>query len=343
MKDVPSKLTIISDAWFPQINGVVRTLDRTAGELTKLGLDVDVIGPERFRTIPCPTYPEIRLALDALWKLPKMLDARGDTSFHIATEGPLGMAARRYCLKRGKSFITSFHTRFPEYVHARCGFPVDWTYAWLRRFHGKAATTMVTTESMRRDLDRKGFKNLSIWSRGVDTTLFTPGEKAFLDLPRPIFMNVGRVAVEKNLRAFLDLSLPGSKVIVGDGPQLEELKADYPEVVFTGAKVGEELAQHFSAADVFVFPSKTDTFGLVLLEALACGVPVAALPVTGPIDVIGDSPAGVLDNDLRTACLGALKANPAKCREHALKFSWEACAQQHLENLAAALMTPKAA
>lgn len=337
MADPVARLTIVSDAWFPQINGVVRTLDRTARELRKLGLDVDVVGPDRFRTIPCPTYPEIRLAIDAPWSLPAILDARADTAVHIATEGPLGMAARRYCRKRGKPFTTSFHTRFPEYVHARCGLPVQWTYNWLRRFHGAASAVMVTTESMRRDLRGKGFANLTLWSRGVDTDLFKPGDAAPLNLPRPVFMNVGRVAVEKNLRAFLDLSLPGSKVIVGDGPQLEALRAEYPEVTFTGAKVGEELARHFAAADVFVFPSRTDTFGLVLLEALACGVPVAALPVTGPVDVIGQSPAGVLDEDLRRAAMAALKLNPTKCREHALRFSWEACARQFLDNLSPVL------
>jgi len=326
-------VTIVSDAWLPQINGVVRTLERTARDLTALGHPTDVIGPDRFRTIPCPSYPEIRLAVDARFKLPGLLDARADSAIHIATEGPLGQAARGYCLRRGRPFTTAFHTRFPEYIHARIRLPLRWSYAFMRRFHGPALATMVTTDSMRRDLSAWGFEHLKLWSRGVDVELFRPQAKDALDLPRPIFMNVGRVAVEKNIKQFLDLELPGSKVVVGDGPQLAELRAAYPDVHFLGAKTGEDLARHYAAADVFVFPSRTDTFGLVLLEALACGVPVAALPVNGPVDVIGPAPVGVLDEDLGAAARRALEIDPAACRAHALTFSWEACARQFLDNL----------
>ncbi len=327
-------ITIVSDAWYPQINGVVRTLERMRDELGKLGHPTRVIGPDRFRTIPCPTYPEIRLAIDAGWRLAAMLEETPDAAIHIATEGPLGQAARRYCLKRGKPFTTAFHTRFPEYVRARIRLPLSWSYAWVRRFHAPAVCTMVTTQSMQRDLTAWGFENLKLWSRGVDTALFRPRAKDALDLPRPIFMNVGRVAVEKNIGQFLDLELPGSKVVVGDGPQLAALRDAYPEVHFLGAKEGEELARHYAAADVFVFPSRTDTFGLVLLEALACGVPVAALPVNGPLDVIGAAPVGVLDEDLRKAALAALERDPEACRAHALEFSWEASARQFRDNIA---------
>lgn len=326
------RLAIVSDAWFPQINGVVRTLDRTRQELGKLGLDVTVIGPSEFTTIPCPTYPEIRLAISAPWALPKKLDALMPTAIHIATEGPLGGVARRYCKKRGLPFTTSFHTRFPEYIHARCGLPTKFTYAWLRRFHGDAAATMVTTPTMEADLKEKGFQNLKVWSRGVDLDLFHPRDKSFLDLPRPIFMNVGRVAVEKNIGAFLDLALPGTKVVVGGGPQLEQLRSQYPDVHFTGPKTGEELAKHYAAADVFVFPSRTDTFGLVLIEALASGVPVAAYPVPGPIDVITNPECGVLDEDLQQAAHKALKLDPNACRAHAETFSWETCTRQFLSH-----------
>ncbi len=338
LSDIPGgRLIIVSDAWFPQINGVVRTLDRTRAELTNLGVDVHVIGPDRFFTIPCPTYPEIRLAVTAKWRLPRMMDELMPAAVHIATEGPLGSAARSYCKKRKHPFSTSFHTRFPEYIHARCRLPTGITYAWMRRFHGDAEVTMVTTPTMRDDLAGRGFRHLEIWSRGVDLDLFRPRPKDILDFPRPIFMNVGRVAVEKNIGAFLDLPLPGTKVVVGGGPQLDELKAAYPDVKFLGPKTGEDLAAHYAAADVFVFPSKTDTFGLVLLEALASGVPVAALPVPGPVDVIGDAPCGVLNHDLKEAALKALEIDPKLCRQHAESFSWQACTDQFVRNLSPVL------
>ena len=328
------KLLIVTDAWHPQVNGVVRTLTTTRAELERLGHKVEVIAPDRFRTIPMPTYPEIRLALAPGRRLRQMIDDAKPDAIHIATEGPLGFAARHYCLKRGLPFTTAYHTRFPEYVRDRAPVPLRLSYAFVRRFHSPAHSVMVATASIEADLVSRGFTNIRRWSRGVDTELFRPREKSLFDhLPRPIFLSVGRVAVEKNIEAFLSLNLPGSKVVVGDGPQLSDLRAKYPNVTFVGAKHGEELARHYAAADVFVFPSRTDTFGLVLLEALASGLPVAAFPVPGPLDVIADSPAGVLDTDLRTACLKAVGISPVICRDHALTFSWQACARQFLANL----------
>lgn len=328
------KLLIVTDAWHPQVNGVVRTLTTTRAELERLGHKVEVIAPDRFRTIPMPTYPEIRLALAPGRRVRRMIEEAQPDAIHIATEGPLGFAARRYCLKHKLPFTTAYHTRFPEYVRDRAPVPLSLSYAFIRRFHAPAHSVMVATASIEADLERRGFTNIRRWSRGVDTDLFRPGPKdLFAHLPRPIFISVGRVAVEKNIEAFLSLDLPGSKVVVGDGPQLAELKAKHPGVTFVGAKHGEDLARHYAAADVFVFPSRTDTFGLVLLEALASGLPVAAFPVPGPLDVIGDSPAGVLSEDLRGACLQAVGIDPTVCRDHALGFSWQSCAQQFLANL----------
>ena len=323
-------IAVVSDAWYPQINGVVRTLDRVRQELTGLGHDITMVSPDLFRSFPCPTYPEIRLAMASPARLAPMLDDKGIEAVHIATEGPLGWAARRLCLRRGWPFTTSFHTRFPEYVQARSGIPPSWLYALLRKFHAPASGVLVATESLCQELEGRGFGNVRRWSRGVDTDLFQPYEDKLYDAPRPIFINVGRVAVEKNIEAFLRLDLPGSKVVVGDGPQLARLRKDYPEVIFTGAKTGEDLARHYAAADVFVFPSRTDTFGLVLLEALAAGLPVAAFPVPGPLDVINGSPVGVLDEDLCGAAVRALEIPRGACRDYALGFSWQRCAQQFL-------------
>ncbi len=252
---------------------------------------------------------------------------------HIATEGPLGVAARKYCMRRDIPFTTAFHTKFPEYLNARMKVPVNWTYRVMRRFHAPAKSVMVATQTVENELATHGFLNIKRWSRGVDTKLFRPRDKAFLDLPRPISLYVGRVAVEKNIEAFLALDNPGTKVVVGDGPQLKELSRRYPDVVFAGVKEGDDLAKYYAAADVFVFPSLTDTFGLVLLEALACGVPVAAYPVAGPLDVIGDAPVGCLDADLGTAVRKALTASPAACLAHAESYSWEASVQQFLANI----------
>ena len=332
-----SKLLVVTDAWHPQINGVVRSLERVALELTREGHEVEFLTPQEYRTLPCPTYPEIRLSLTTRSRMQKRIEKSGADYVHIATEGPLGLAARKAVLAMGDVFTTSYHTRFPEYLSARFPVPKRWSYAWLRRFHNSSAGCMVTTATLEKELAEHGFRNLMRWSRGVDASEFRPDvEPALTDLPRPIFMNVGRVAVEKNLEAFLSLDLPGTKVIVGDGPVRASLQARYPDVVFTGAKVGEDLVRHYVSADVFVFPSLTDTFGNVLLEALACGVPVAGFPVVGPIDIIGDSGAGVLDWDLQRAALGAIDVSREFCRDYALGYSWEASANQFLSNIVVA-------
>lgn len=328
----PLHVAVVSDAWYPQVNGVVRTLATTAGELAEMGHKVTFVTPERFRTVPCPTYPEIRLALFPDRRMAELLDAAHPCAIHIATEGPLGHAARRYCLARGLSFTTAYHTRFPEYVFARIGVPVAWTYRLMRRFHAPSSGVMVATASMRRELEANGFTNIRDWTRGVDVSLFHP-RPSILDLPRPIQIYVGRVAVEKNIEAFLAVDHPGTKVVVGDGPQRAELQRRYPEAVFVGPKSGEELAAHYASADVFVFPSRTDTFGLVLIEALASGVPVAAYPVPGPLDVIADSGAGVLDEDLARAVAGALRIDRGVARARGLTFTWWRAAEMFVENL----------
>lgn len=327
------RVLIVSDAWYPQINGVVRSLETVKGHCEAIGHTVSVIGPDRFRTLPCPTYPDIRLALFAGRRMAESIDTFRPEAIHLATEGPLGWSARRYCLQRGYPFTTSFHTMFPEYLQVRFRVPPAWTYALLRRFHGRATKTLVATPTLDRLLRARGFTNLASWSRGVDTALFRPRDKSFLSDPRPIQLCVGRVAVEKNLEAFLRLDTPGTKYIVGDGPQLADLKSRYPNVRFPGAKYGEELAQYFAAADVFVFPSRTDTFGLVLLEALASGVPVAAFPVQGPLDIIGGSDAGCLDTDLGRAIRTALTIPAENCRAHAMKFSWHETSEQFAQHL----------
>ncbi len=326
----------MTDAWLPQVNGVVRTLGHTIREIEATGHEVTVISPAEFRTIPCPTYPEIRLALFAGRAVSRHLDALEPDAVHVSTEGPLGLAARNWCVRRRRPFTTAYHTQFPEYLRARAPIPLALGYAAVRWFHGRATRTLVTTPSMQRQLETRGFRNLHLWGRGVDTDLFRPRGKDFLDLPRPIWLYFGRVAVEKGIGDFLDLDLPGTKLVVGDGPACEELKRRYPRTVFAGYRHGEDLAAHISASDVFVFPSRTDTFGLVLLEAMACGVPVAAYPVTGPIDVVRDGVTGVLGDDLRAAALAALQLDPAACRAHALQQSWEASTRQFLNALAPA-------
>ena len=339
-----TSILIVTDAWLPQVNGVVRSLEWTAGELEKMGVRVEFLSPQEFVTIPCPTYPDIRLSLTHRRAVQRRMAAYDCEHLHIATEGPLGLLAASAARRMGMPYTTGYHTRFPEYVEARWPLPVSWFYAWFRRFHNFGGGCMVATETLRADLERRGFRNLKMWSRGVDADLFRPTEDSVLppDLPRPIFINVGRVSVEKNIKAFLDLDLPGSKVVVGDGPQLASLRKDYPDVYFTGAKSGEDLARHFASADAFVFPSLTDTFGLVILEALACGVPVAAYPVMGPRDVIGDSGTGVLSEDLRQAALDALQIPAERCRSWALKYSWASCTRQFLDNAVAAQTSHKA-
>lgn len=313
---------------------MVRTLEALSGELARLGHQVLVLGPDRFRTIPCPSYAEIRLALGSRRRLGAIVTEFRPDAVHIATEGPLGWQARAWCLARNISFTTAYHTRFPEYLHARFGMPVGWTYALLRRFHGPAAAVMVATPSIEAELARRGFRRMRRWSRGVDLELFRPRPElpSAIDAPRPILLYVGRVAVEKNIEAFLDLDVPGSKIVVGGGPQLAELRLKHPAVRFTGPKKDEDLGRHYAAADVFVFPSRTDTFGLVLLEALASGVPVAAYPVPGPRDIVS-SAVGVLDDDLAKAVRGALGLSREACRAHAARYSWRHSAEQFLANL----------
>ena len=324
---------IVSDAWSPQINGVVITLGNTIRELEGQGHTVAVITPEGFRSIPCPTYPEIRLALFPGRRVSRRIDAFVPDALHIATEGPLGLAARRHCLRTQRPFSTAYHTQFPEYVHARIRLPVRLSYRWMRWFHAPASALMVATPDIRRRLEARGFANLAIWSRGVDTKLFHAGDRAALDAQRPIFLYVGRVAVEKNIEAFLGLDLPGTKWVVGDGPARGRLERRFPEARFFGMKSGEDLAWYYRHADAFVFPSRTDTFGLVMLEAMACGTPIAAYPVTGPIDVVRPGVSGVLDADLRSAAMAALRLPRDAVRAHALDSSWGRATAQFLNNL----------
>jgi glycosyltransferase involved in cell wall biosynthesis len=324
------KLLIVTDAWHPQINGVVLSIENLVRELEPLGVEVDILSPAEFRTVPLPDYPEIRLAVTSPGRVSRRIAASNPDWIHIATEGPLGLMARRAALKRN-GFTSSYHTRFPEYVSARYPVPESWLYTFMRWFHNAGRSCLVATGSLRDELKAKGFRNLQIWSRGVDTELFHPSYPRPLELPRPVFLHVGRMAVEKNVEAFLAMDLPGSKLVVGGGPELRDFKARYPDVTFTGVKSGAELAALYAMGDVFVFPSLTDTFGLVLLEALASGVPVAAYPVTGPRDIIGRSAAGVVDEDLRKAALACLELSSSDARARAMEFSWQACARQFMD------------
>src|SRR3569623_1658465 len=308
------RILLATDAWEPQVNGVVRTLTRTVAECRAMGHEVLVISPDQFKTVPMPTYPEIRLALGAYEEIREKFKDFEPDGIHIATEGPIGMAARRVCQEWKLPFTTSYHTKYPEYVAARFPVPLSVGYAFMRWFHNPSGRIMVATPTMRADLEKHGFRNISPWSRGVDTELFRPGlEPIFEGMERPIFVSVGRVAVEKNIEAFLELDLPGTKVVVGDGPSKAELEKKYPEAKFVGAKFGDELARCYADADVFLFPSLPDTFGLVILEAMATGTPVAAFPAPGPIDLIPGSGAGVLaetcESGLKEACLKALECS----------------------------------
>ena len=316
------KIIIVTDAWYPQVNGVVRTLDETSKQLIKLGHEVKLISPEGFFTIPCPTYPEIKLSLFPGAKVSSMIREFNPDCLHISTEGPLGLAARAYASRNSLAFTSAYHTRFPEYVHARIKLPLKITYAFLRWFHSRSELVMVPTEEVKKDLLKYKIGNPQIWARGVDLEIFKP-KKGRRKNKNPILLNVGRVSVEKNLEEFLKIDLPYDKCVVGDGPALKELKKKYPKVIFHGAKSKEELEYYYNKADVFVFPSKTDTFGLVLLEAMACGLPVAALPVSGPLDVIGNSDAGNLNLNLKEACKKALLIPRKVAREYAKTFSWE--------------------
>jgi glycosyltransferase involved in cell wall biosynthesis len=326
------RVLVATDAWHPQVNGVVRTLTMMADAASKFGVDVSFLTPQSFRTFGLPSYADLRIALPGRARIAQLIEEARPDNIHIATEGPIGFAVRAYCRRRGLSFTSSFHTRFPEYISARFPIPESWIWAGLRRFHGASAAVMAATPALATELRDRGFRNVVLWPRGVDAGLFHP-RKVDLGLPKPIFLSVGRVAVEKNLEAFLALDLPGTKVVVGDGPARAALARDYPEAVFLGALQGEALAVAYAAADVFVFPSKTDTYGLVLLEALASGVPVAAFPVTGPRDVIGDAPVGVLSENLREACLGALKILPQDCLRFAASHTWEVSARSFVSNI----------
>src|ERR1700761_8405299 len=329
------RILIATDAWHPQVNGVVRTLTSLAHSASALGVQIEFLTPEGFPSFDVPTYPGLQVAWTNRREIAKRIDAVAPDAIHIATEGPIGWAARAYCLRRKLAFTTSSTTRFPEYVEVRTAIPASVGYAVLRHFHSAAAKTMVATDSLMTELTGRGFKNLGYWTRGVDTVLFNPDSPAQLDFPRPIFLTMGRVAVEKNIEAFLSLDLPGTKVVIGDGPARAELGRKYPNAKFLGEKKGEDLTSHLAAADVFVFPSKTDTFGVVQLEALACGTPVAAFPVTGPLDVIADHPIGALDEDLGRACLKALGMSREACRNFAIERSWENSARQFIGNLTA--------
>ena len=329
------RVLIVTDAWAPQVNGVVVTLANTIAELRRLGHVVTLVTPEGFLTVPTPSYPEIRLAVLPGREVARRIDAAQPDVIHIATEGPLGVAARRHCMRTGRAFTTAYHTQFPEYVHARCRLPVDVTYAWLRWFHAPSAAVMCATPALLSRLRARGFARLVQWSRGVDLTLFRPAPREARAGERPIFLYAGRVAVEKNLEAFCALDVPGTKWLVGDGPARTALQARYPDVRFFGTQHGGALAAFYQQADVFVFPSRTDTFGLVLVESLACGTPVAAYPVAGPLDVITDPAAGVLCEDLREAALAALACDRDRVRDFSLRYSWGAATRQFVEHMSA--------
>jgi glycosyltransferase involved in cell wall biosynthesis len=336
------RIMIVTDAWFPQTNGVVNTLAQTAAWLGRFGHEVRLTIPRDFRTIPCPSYPEIRIAIRPMARLARSFEVFQPQAVHIATEGPLGFAARRYCVRHELRFTTSYHTQFPQYLRSRWPIPLWLSYAGLRCFHAAAQRCMVSTPGVHAALLARGFSNLVRWQRGVDTQLFRPGRKDFLQLPRPIAAYVGRVAVEKNVDAFLRMPWRGTKIVIGDGPERTRLQSQYPAAVYVGFRFGEDLAAHLAAADVLVFPSLTDTFGLVNLEAMACGVPVAAFPVTGPIDVVQDGVTGALDADLARAAERALRVEPDACRARALQSSWDACTRQFEGNLVGCRSGPRA-
>ena len=328
------KIVIVSDAWHPQINGVVRVLDVTRRELQALGHEVHLITPDMFRQIPLPTYPDIKLATFPYRRLSALLGDIQPDALHVMTEGPLGWAASKYCRKHGCGYTSSWLSKFPEYISVRTKIPPRWVYKWLANFHNQATQTMVTTKTMEESARAIGIKRVVRWQRGVNLSRFRPlPTPLFSELPKPILLYVGRIAPEKNIEAFLKVEVPGSKVVVGDGPLLSQLQKGYPDTHFTGALQGDDLAKAYSAADVLVFPSKTDTFGLVNLEAMACGVPVAAFPVTGPKDIIGEAPVGAMHDNLAVAIREALTLWPQDCITHAKGFSWQQATQDFLANL----------
>lgn len=322
------RILIVTDAWRPQVNGVVQTLSKTRDALRDFGHDVQMLTPDGKRTYPCPTYPEIRLALFSGASVSRTVLDYAPDCIHIATEGPLGFAARSFCVRNQIPFTSSYHTQFPEYLRARAPIPVSLSSRVLRWFHGAASRTLVPTHRIREKLVARKFQNVEIWSRGVDAVLFSSGNPIRYELPKPVWIHMGRIAVEKNIEQFLNLQLPGSKVVIGDGPDRERLQHCFPETHFLGYKFGSGLADHLAGADVFVFPSRTDTFGLVMLEAMACGLPVAAFPVEGPVDVVRHGVTGALHTDLGQACLAALEIDRNACRQHALSRSWERSTRQ---------------
>jgi len=329
------RIAIVTDAWFPQVNGVVRTLNAVAGELAKGGHEVKIISPEGRWALPAPFYPEIPLALITSRGLGRELTRIAPDAIYIATEGPLGWAARAHCRRHDIPFISGFHTRFADYLALRLPVPGLAAASWsmLRKFHGASRTVLVPTRSIANDLEARGFVNVKTWTRGVDHTLFRPYERTALDLPRPISLYVGRLAQEKNIEAFLALDLPGTKLVIGDGPQRPELEKRFPDAVFFGFRFGEELARMVASADVFVFPSLTDTFGLVMLEAMASGTPVAAFDVPSPIDVVQDGVTGALDKHLKLAILRALTLDRDKVHQGSQRFTWERTAQIFADSL----------
>lgn len=329
------RVLIATDAWHPQVNGVVTTLSRLSAELPKLGVESTYLTPDRFPTLPMPGYRTIRLALVRPSRIAAIVDEANPDWIHIATEGPIGWAMRRYCLAHEREFTTSYHTKFPEYAARITGLPAAWVYALERRFHHKSAGVMVATASLELDLRARGFKRLMRWSRGVDLELFQPRPVRHFG-NGPVFLYVGRVSREKNIEAFLDAKLPGRKVVVGEGPHLPQLRRRYADVRFAGERFGQDLAEYYASADVFVFPSRTDTFGLVLLEAMASGLPVAAFPVTGPIDIVEHTVSGVLGEDLAAAACEALKLDPRAARARAAQFAWSQSAREFLHNIEAA-------
>jgi len=336
------RIALVTDAWEPQVNGVVRTLRAVTEELACRGHEVEVVSPGQYRSLPCPTYPEIRLALVRPQAVGERLADFAPEAIHISTEGPLGWAARRWCLGHGRHFTTAYHTQFPEYLARRSGLPAGVFWPYIRLFHGPSSGVMVATRTIREQLAAQGFTRLRDWSRGVDLGQFGPDiapPDLFFELPRPIQLYVGRVAVEKNIEAFLANGHPGSKVVVGDGPALARLKAAFPEAHFLGKQSGAALAACYTGADVFVFPSRTDTFGLVMIEALACGTPVAAYPVAGPLDVLTPE-SGCMDESLEQAIAGALQLDRERCMAHGRGFSWQASTDQFLAALAPEPVVP---
>ena len=329
------KILIVTDAWYPQVNGVCRTLKNLGDELKKIGHQVEYIEPNQFFTVPMPKYNEIKLSLNVWPRVGRLISKADADIIHIATEGPIGIFAKRYCVKNKLKFTTSYHTQFDKYLKLYYPYlPIKLAQKFLKGFHSKAEKILVTTQSMKDELQDIGFDKdkMVVWTRGANHGAFQKPKKINLEYKRPIYLYVGRVSIEKNIRAFLDLELEGTKLVVGKGPDLDKLKKEYPEAIFKGERTNGELASYFASSDVFVFPSKTDTFGIVIIEALKCGLPVAAYPVAGTKDIFNGTNIGSLNNDLKKAALEALKSDRSACIEHAKKYTWENCAKIFLNS-----------